>query len=278
MVFSNFKEYINKEIEFFRQKVSGLTKIPKLLLVQVGENEYITNFFRIIKNVVERTGCECEWYFYPNEISNDKLKQEVEDLVPFADSMIVQPSTSDRVISQKIFAAIPQKKRYSLDDDERKYGLYGLHDYLENDLDFYDKNILIIGGAAKGEAIYNFFHYEPNAIAIHRGKKELEPFLQSADIIFSTTGELNCYSLHDKIIVDVGNWEWKPTTINIENRQVLSLEQVQELIGISVVVDMFYRMKKEMELEKQRVRIAERQAKWARIKNGGKSKCVDTEQ
>lgn len=278
MVFSNFKEYINKEIEFFRQKVSGLTKIPKLLLVQVGENEYITNFFRIIKNVIERAGCECEWYFYPNEISNDKLQQEVEDLVPFADSMIVQPSTSDRVISQKIFAAIPQKKRYNLDDDEKRYGLYGLCEYLENGLDFYDKNILIIGGVAKGETIYNFFHYGSNATTVHSGKKELEPFLQSADIIFSTTGELNCYSLHDKIVIDVGNWEWKPTVINIENRRVLSLEQVQELVGISIVANMFYKMEQEIKLEKQRARVAERLARWARIKNGGKSECVDMEQ
>ena len=198
--------------------------------------------------------------------------------MPFADSMIVQPSTSDRVISQKIFAAIPQKKRYSLDDDEKKYGLYGLYSYLENSLDFYDKNILIIGGAAKREIIYDFFRYGSNAITVHGGKKELEPFLQSADIIFSTTGELNCYSLHDKIVIDIGNWEWKPTTINIEKRQVLNLEQVQELVGINIVADMLYKIEQEIKLEKQRVKVAERLARWARIKNGGKSECVDTEQ
>ena len=180
MVFSNFKEYISKEIELFQQKILGLTKIPKLLLVQVGENEYITNFFRIIKNVVENAGCECEWYFYPNEISDDKLKQEVSDLVPFADSMIVQPSTSDRIISQKIFAAIPQKKRYDLETDEKRYGFYELYGYLENSLDsteYFDKNILIIGNIVKGQTIYDFFNHESNAITIHRGKKELEPFL-----------------------------------------------------------------------------------------------------
>lgn len=158
MIFSNFKEHISKEIKFFRQKILGLTKIPKLLLVQVGENEYITNFFKIIKNVVESAGCECEWYFYSNEISDDKLKQEVSDLVPFADLMIVQPSTSDRIISRKIFSAIPRKKRYDLETDESKYGLYCLCDYLKNGLDFmefgsekyFDKNILIIGDIEKG--------------------------------------------------------------------------------------------------------------------------------
>ena len=41
---------------------------------------------------------------------------------------------------------------------------------------------------------------------------------------------------------------------------------------------MFYKLERETRLEKQRVRAAERQARWARIKNGGKSECVDTEQ
>lgn len=48
--------------------------------MQVGDNEASNRYIRNKKKDCEEVGFECQWYWYPNEISEEELIAEIRDL------------------------------------------------------------------------------------------------------------------------------------------------------------------------------------------------------
>lgn len=66
-------------------------KFSKLTAIQVGESKYLSKRIEKYKIKCQQKNIDFEWYFYPEDISTEELKQEVIDLLPFVDRLLFFP-------------------------------------------------------------------------------------------------------------------------------------------------------------------------------------------
>lgn len=227
------KPYVAELKKAYKERVSALQQAPRLAIIQVGNNEASNRYIKNKKKDCEEVGVIAEWYWYPEDITEDGLIQEMKDLMDFCDGMIVQMPLPATIRESEIIRAIDPEKDvdgFHPLSDYRPATPAGIMDYLAYcDINLDGADVLIIGRSnIVGKPLARLMT-EANATVTlahshtqHLGSKEL-----SVDLIVSAVGKadfLNCYPIHVPVI-DVGinfNEEGKMVgdCINTENRDV----------------------------------------------------------
>lgn len=107
MVELNIKDYVSKRKQELKELIT-------FAIVQVGENEASNRYIRNKKKDCEEVGIKCEWYWYPEDITEDELLAEIGDLQPYVDALMVQMPLPQHISVEKVKTAINPEKEYRL--------------------------------------------------------------------------------------------------------------------------------------------------------------------
>lgn len=209
---------------------------PSLAVIQVGDNEASNRYIRNKKKECEEVGIQCQWYYYPEEITTDKLIIEIQDLQDYVDGLIVQMPLPAHIDETAIKLAIDPKKDIDGFHPMTKFEPCtpkGIIDYLDYcGFRFEGANVLVIGRSdIVGKPMAKMLTDRDSTVVLaHSKTKNLWQFIEQADLIICAVGKakfLNCYAIHCPVI-DVGinfNEEGKLVgdCFNTENREVTSV-------------------------------------------------------
>ena len=233
-ILKNIKEYTAAMKEELKNEIADMDKAPSLAIIQVGNVEASNRYIRNkIKDCLE-VGINAHHYVYDEAITTDELAIEVKDLAEHYNGIIVQLPLPVHIDVAAINDAIPRDKDVdgftagSLFDPATPSGIV---DYLEYcGFPFAGAEVLVIGRSdIVGKPVARMLTAKDCTVTLaHSKSKHMWTHIQDADLIITAVGRagfLNCYSIHDKPVVDVGinfNEEGKMVgdCFNTENRNV----------------------------------------------------------
>ena len=230
----NIKEYTAQLKADLKAKISEYEIAPSLAIIQVGNveasNRYIRNKIKDCKEV----GINAHHYVYGEELATEELALEVKDLAEHYNGIIVQLPLPDHIDVAAIIEAIPREKDVdgftagSLFDPATPSGIV---DYLEYcGFPFQGAEVLVIGRSdIVGKPVARMLTARDCTVTLaHSKSKYMWTHIRDADLIITAVGKagfLNCYSIHDKPVIDVGinfdeNGKMVGDCFNTENRNV----------------------------------------------------------
>lgn len=207
---------------------------PKLAVIQIGNHEASNRYIKHKKNDCEEVGIMFEWYYYEEDITTIELVQEIEDLLPYTDGLIVQMPLPDHIDISIIKDAIWPEKDV---DGFNKFTFFepctplGIVRYLEDGCgyNFSGKNVTIFGRSdIVGKPLAKMLTDRDATVTLcHSKTRNRTQHINTADLIVSAVGQagfLNCYPIHVPVI-DVGinfdeNGKLVGDCINTEHRDV----------------------------------------------------------
>lgn len=177
------------------QKVISLDGQPKMAIVEKGEK--LKDFVQGKKEYYESIGIKCDWYYFPEDISNIELFKEVKDLVDFYDGIWLTDDTP--WVSQ--WDLRRQVPKMIIDIWEEQY--FSLE----------DKNVLVIGSGQTTDIFMRVLWGRVKGLMWCDG----DPwrFIGLADLIICDGFKLNCYAVH-KPVIEMGIGD----CYNIEGRKI----------------------------------------------------------
>lgn len=200
----------------------------------MGNNEVSNRYIKNKKRDCEEVGIKFEWYYYPEEITTENLKTEIQDLMPYADGLIVQMPLPSHIDVSAIKLAIDPIKDV---DGFHPMSLYkpctplGIINYLTKGCKYNleGKNVVIFGRSdIVGKPLAQMLTDANATVTLcHSKSKDKYQYIKNADLVVSAVGKagfLNCYSIYVPVI-DVGinidkNGKLIGDCINTENRDV----------------------------------------------------------
>lgn len=210
----DIKEYCAERKTELRERIEqSCPEGIKIAVVQVGNNEASNRYIRNKKKDCEEVGIDCEWYYYPEEITTDDLIFEIADLLPYVDGMIVQLPLPEHIDFDVIKSAIDPEK--DLDGFHPLTAFQpctpkGIVDYLTIgcNYDFTGKNVTIFGRSdIVGKPLAKMLtDLDATVTLCHSKTKNRTQHINTADLIVSAVGKagfLNCYPIYVPV-VDVG--------------------------------------------------------------------------
>ena len=234
----NIKEYCAERKAVLKTTIennfSDFIKKPTLAVFQIGNIEASTRYIRNKKKDCEEVGIIFEWYYYPEEITTKELVQEIKDMTPYVDGLIVQMPLPDHIDVAAIKLAIDPKKDVDGFHPNSMFEPctpFGIVKYLIDgcDYDFKGKNVTIFGRSdIVGKPLAKMLtDLDATVTLCHSKTRNAWDHISNADLIVSAVGKagfLNCYSIHVPVI-DVGinfdaNGKLVGDCINTENRDV----------------------------------------------------------
>lgn len=98
--------------EQVRQSLVGATRVPTLAIVVVGKDPVIESFVRIKKRMGERLKIVVVEHYFPNSISGEALKKNIEDISRGGevDGIIIQLPLPLHIDTQAMLNAVPVEK------------------------------------------------------------------------------------------------------------------------------------------------------------------------
>lgn len=234
----NIKEYCAERKAILKTTIENnfpdFVKKPTLAVFQIGDVEASTRYIRNKKKDCEEVGINFEWYYYPEEITTKELVQEIKDMTPYVDGLIVQMPLPDHIDVTAIKLAIDPKKDVDGFHPNSMFEPctpFGIVKYLIDgcDYDFAGKNVTIFGRSdIVGKPLAKMLtDLDATVTLCHSKTRNTWDHIPNADLIVSAVGKagfLNCYPIHVPVI-DVGinfdaNGKLVGDCINTENRDV----------------------------------------------------------
>ena len=214
----NIKLFCEEQKKEFKETIDEVFlkthkwKPPKLIIIQVGNNEASNRYIRNKQKDCKEVGIESEWYWFEETITTHELVYEIKALQEFADAIIVQQPLPEHIDINLIKEAIDERK----DVDGFKSNSHfpactpaGIMYYLDHcGFDVAGKNVVIIGRSdIVGKPLAKMMTDADATVTLcHSKTKSLWTFIDRADLVVCAVGKprfLNCYAIHVPII-DVG--------------------------------------------------------------------------
>lgn len=165
----------DKLFGWFKRQVAG----RQVALVEKGERR--KRLSERQRRLWESLGMKCDWYYYPNEISDFDFAMECKDLEPHYDDIYVQN------------------------------GIW--HSGFADCVDLKNKRVLIIGDGPNVEKLG--YELIGKCRELIMTGAEAWQYIPLADVIF-TAKRLNCYAIHNAAVIEIGD----ESCINVKNREV----------------------------------------------------------
>lgn len=232
-MFQNIKEYCQKKKEELKELIALLDKKPVLAVIQVGNNEASNRYIKNKKKDCEEVGIDCQWYYYPEEITTEQLIMEIKDLQDFVDGLIVQLPLPRSIDVEQVKLAIDPTKDVDGFHPMSKFkpctpkGIVEYLDYCR--FPFEGSDVLVIGRSdIVGKPMAKMLlDRDCTVVQAHSKTKRLWDKIERADLIVCSVGKakfLNCYAIHCPVI-DVGinfdeNGKLVGDCFNTEDREV----------------------------------------------------------
>lgn len=231
----DIKQFVSLWKDIIKDKVSKLNHKPKLVIVQVGDNEASN---RYVKNKVkdcDEVGITTEVVKMSIDISTTELVAKVKEEQKGADGIIVQMPLPEHISEKSVIEAIDIKKDvdgFCVGSKFKPATPKGIMEYLKYcEFDLAGKDVCILGRSKTvGEPLAKMMMDADATVTVVHSKSNRRAkdfYSHSADLVISAVGKpkfLNCYSIHVPVI-DVGinfNEEGKMVgdCFNIEDRMV----------------------------------------------------------
>ena len=211
MVLGNIKEYTKALKEEFKERIAVIGDAPKLAIIQIGNVEASN---RYIKNKIkdcEEVGIIAHRYWFDTEITEPELIQEIQDLAPEYDGVIVQLPLPPHIREKVVVAAIPSCKDvdgFHPDSPFNPATPAGIIKYLRAcEFNLTGKDVVIIGRSdIVGKPLARMMTDADATVTLCHSKSKLSGHIYTADLIVTAVGKpafLNCYPIHVPVI-DVG--------------------------------------------------------------------------
>lgn len=209
----DIKDFVQWTKNRLQKVIEKMDKLPRLAVIQVGENEASNRYVKNKKKDCEEIGINCEIYWYPEDISEDELIGEIVDLQPYVDGLIVQLPLPQSIDVKKVQMAIDPKK--DVDGFHPLSEFYaatplGIVSWLVVGCGWkpVGQHVVIIGRSGiVGKPLAKMMtDLDATVTLCHSKTKNLEALLDSADLIICAVGKanfLNCKNLNIPVI-DVG--------------------------------------------------------------------------
>lgn len=199
----------------------------------MGNNEASNRYIKNKKKDCEEVGIDCQWYYYPEEITTEQLILEIKDLQDHVDSLIVQLPLPRSIAVEEIKLAIDPSKDVDGFHPMTKFDSCtpkGIVEYLDYcRFPFEGSDALVIGRSdIVGKPMARMLlDRDCTVTQVHSKSKNLWDKVKSADLIVCSVGKakfLNCYAIHVPVI-DVGinfdeNGKLVGDCYNTESREV----------------------------------------------------------
>lgn len=233
-ILKNIKEYTANVKRELKEEVEGFSIAPSLAIIQVGAVEASNRYIRNKIKDCQEVGINAHHYAYEESITTDELALEVKDLAEHYNGIIVQLPLPVHIDVAAINDAIPKDRDIdgftagSLFDPATPSGII---DYLEYcGFPFEGSEVLVLGRSdIVGKPMARMLTAKDCTVTlVHSKSKHIWSHIQDSDLIITAVGKagfLNCYSMGDRPVVDVGinfNEEGKMVgdCFNTENRNV----------------------------------------------------------
>lgn len=224
------KEYVEQRKEEIKQEVSELTIKPKLVIVQVGNDQASQAYIRGKVADTKKVGITCEVIHLDETVTENDLLTEIIKLNedPTVTGFIVQLPLPKHIREQLVIEAIDPKKDV---DGFSKLALVnpgtpqGIIDFLDsNNFEYTNKNAVVIGRSnIVGKPMAKLLlEKNCNVITLHSKTSDENKrlFLKNADLIVTAVGKRG--------LIDE-TYELKPTAWIIDVG--MNLDENGKLIG-----------------------------------------------
>lgn len=180
-----------------KSDVSKLNKKIRLAVVKISSDAATEKFLEQKKKFAEAIGVDVRIYEVPADISTNKLREKVSEIVHIEENtgVIIQLPLPPQINTQYILDAIIPRK----DPDMLSSKSHGLSPMVgaiktifeEHKVDIKDKNIVVVGaGRLVGKPLATWLLNAGATVSvIHGGTKNPEGYTRKADIIISGAGK-----------------------------------------------------------------------------------------
>lgn len=261
MVLKDIKGYTAALKEEFKRRIAVIGDAPKLAIIQVGDVEASN---RYIKNKIkdcEEVGITAHRYWFPNDITEPELVQEIGDIAPEYDGVIVQLPLPPHIREEVATAAIPVSKDVDGFHPESPFDPAtpgGIMKYLRAcEFDLTGKDVVIIGRSnIVGKPLARMMTDADATVTLCHSKSKLSSHIYHCDLIITAVGKpafLNCYPIHVPVI-DVGinfdnNGKLCGDCFNTEGRDVTPVPGGVGLLTRCALLDNVIRAKEMVSLK-----------------------------
>lgn len=208
----NIKEYCRDRKTAIKAEVEKLGKKPTLAVIQVGDNEASLRYIRNKQKDCEEVGIIFEWYYFEEDITTEEIVEEITDLAPYVDGLIVQIPLPPHIDETAIKLAIPPEKDVDGFHPMSKFQPCtpkGIVDYLKAcRFSFTGLNAVIFGRSdIVGKPLAKMLtDLDMTVTLCHSKSKNVWHHISAADLIVVAVGKekfFNCYAVKCPVI-DVG--------------------------------------------------------------------------
>lgn len=208
------KDYHTNCMEAIKEKISHMENKPRLLIVQVGNNEASNRYVRNKVKDCEAVGVEADVVKFSDRTGIQELKSYNWD-TPFYDGIILQLPLPEQIDEQAAKKLIPPELDVDgFNSDMTPCTPRGIMDWLHyNGVNLDGKNVTIIGRSELvGKPLAELMLKENATVTLcHSHTKDIGEHLDNADIIVSAAGKRNVitheqveFCKNEPIVIDVG--------------------------------------------------------------------------
>lgn len=211
MILKNIKYYTKLLKRIFEYRISQLSEVPKLAIIQVGNVEASNRYIRNKIKDCEEVGIEVQVYHYDENITEYELCENIKLDQEFYDGVIVQLPLPPHLRPEVVVSAISPDKDV---DGFRRESWFkpatpkGIMDYLKYcEYDVEGKDVVIIGRSnIVGKPLAKMMTDANATVTLCHSKSNIKKHIDNADLIVSAVGKanfLNCETITVPVI-DVG--------------------------------------------------------------------------
>lgn len=229
MILKNLDSYITLLKRFLKFDISLLNLLPeqKLIIIEVGNYPKEKAFNDLLKHYGAQIGLPVEVYWYPEDIRQSELFQEIEDLQEFCVGLVLPSELPNHLIASELAAAIrPENDVCGVrrDSDFESPMAAGIMAYLNYcNFDFEGKDVVIIGrGNRVGKPLAEMMIDRHATVTVCHSKSKLPPHIYHCDLIICATGNekvLDCAGVNVPVI-EVGK---NGSCYNVRNKDIITV-------------------------------------------------------
>lgn len=208
IILKDIKQYTKLLKKIFKYRISQLSEVPKLAIIQVGNIEASNLYIRNKVKDCEEVGIEAQVYHYDENITEYELCKNIKLDQEFYDGVIVQLPLPPHIRQEVAVAAISPDK----DVDGFRHDSWfepvipkGIIDYLKYcEFDIEGKDVVILGCNNIVSKPLARMMIDANAtVTLCNSKSKIDEHIQNADLIISAVEKanfLNCENINVPVI------------------------------------------------------------------------------
>ncbi len=207
----NIKDYFQQEKAKIANLIKTANKVPKLAVIQVGDNPASNKYITNKKKDCEEVGIKFEWYHFPEDITTDELIFNIDDIQKEVDAIIVQMPVPKHINVKEIELAVNPDKDVDGFHPMTKFKPctpLGIVNYLKAcNYDFVGKDIAVIGRSdIVGKPMARMLTDLDATVTLCHSKTVGVPYIiNESELAIVAIGKraIDCEEIHTPI-VDVG--------------------------------------------------------------------------